>query len=183
MSLDNPYAAPEFDWSETAKEPRESELASRWTRFAAAFVDGIIGMAVGFGILYLFGVWDYIARRQAPPLGLMLATSVLGFAGFLLLHGYLLKTNGQTIGKKLLGIRIVDLNGNLPDFWTLILRRYLPLTLVGHVPWIGQYLPLVDVLFIFREDRRCVHDLIAGTKVVVAKGNWSKKGDGVDHDL
>ena len=30
----------------------------------------------------------------------------------------------------------------------------------------GQTLGLIDVLFIFRSDRRCVHDLIAGTKVV-----------------
>jgi hypothetical protein len=31
---------------------------------------------------------------------------------------------------------------------------------------VGTFLVLVDVLFIFRKDRRCVHDHIAGTRVV-----------------
>jgi uncharacterized RDD family membrane protein YckC len=33
---------------------------------------------------------------------------------------------------------------------------------------IGPVLALVDVLLIFRNDRRCGHDLIAGTRVVHA---------------
>ena len=36
------------------------------------------------------------------------------------------------------------------------------------VPWLGRYLRLLDVLFIFRDDKRCVHDIIADTKVVEA---------------
>jgi hypothetical protein len=31
---------------------------------------------------------------------------------------------------------------------------------------VGQVLPAIDVLFIFRTNRRCVNDLIAGTKVL-----------------
>jgi uncharacterized RDD family membrane protein YckC len=27
-------------------------------------------------------------------------------------------------------------------------------------------LTVIDVLFVFRDDKRCVHDLIAGTKVI-----------------
>jgi uncharacterized RDD family membrane protein YckC len=37
---------------------------------------------------------------------------------------------------------------------------------VALIPVIGGFLPLVDVLFIFRHDRRCIHDLLAGTNVV-----------------
>jgi uncharacterized RDD family membrane protein YckC len=42
-----------------------------------------------------------------------------------------------------------------------LLRSWLN-TLIGIIPFYG----LVDVLFIFREDKRCIHDLIAGTHVV-----------------
>ena len=44
--------------------------------------------------------------------------------------------------------------------------RYVLVMLVQAIPMIGQLLGLIDALFIFRGDRRCVHDLIAGTKVV-----------------
>jgi uncharacterized RDD family membrane protein YckC len=89
-----------------------------------------------------------------------------GFIAFLVVHGYLLKKSGQTVGKKLLGTKITDLEGNLPDFTTLIVKRYLPVSVVSIVPMIGPLLSLIDIVFIFRQDRRCVHDLIAGTKVV-----------------
>ena len=51
---------------------------------------------------------------------------------------------------------------------TLIGLRYLPFWVVGQVWVIGPILSLANPLFIFREDRRCLHDLLAGTKVVVA---------------
>jgi uncharacterized RDD family membrane protein YckC len=41
------------------------------------------------------------------------------------------------------------------------LRAWL-VTLIGIIPLFG----LVDILFIFREDKRCIHDLIAGTRVI-----------------
>ena len=34
------------------------------------------------------------------------------------------------------------------------------------IPVLGPLFSLVNVCFIFREDRRCIHDLIAGTQVV-----------------
>ena len=37
------------------------------------------------------------------------------------------------------------------------------------IPGIGNLYALIDVLCIFREDRRCLHDLIADTNVVEAE--------------
>jgi len=169
MSLDNPYAPPLADPTTIDDVTEYPELARRLTRFAASFLDGIIGMAIGFPMMYLLGSWDYVKRGQSPPFQLTIAGAVLGFAGFLLIHGYFLKTNGQTVGKKLTAIRISDLDGNVPDFARVILLRYLPISVVMLIPGIGPFLSLVDVLFIFRGDRRCIHDLIAGTQVVLAK--------------
>jgi uncharacterized RDD family membrane protein YckC len=48
----------------------------------------------------------------------------------------------------------------------MILLRYLPISLAALIPVIGPYLSLVDVVFIFGSERRCIHDRLAGTKVV-----------------
>jgi len=38
--------------------------------------------------------------------------------------------------------------------------------LIGIIPAIGGIIQIVNILFIFRDDRKCIHDLIAGTVVV-----------------
>lgn len=44
----------------------------------------------------------------------------------------------------------------------------LPVYAIGSIPFLAALPSLIDVLFIFRKDRRCVHDLIAGTQVMRA---------------
>jgi uncharacterized RDD family membrane protein YckC len=87
---------------------------------------------------------------------------------FVLINGKLLTSNGQTVGKKLMGIKIATLSGGVLPLKDVLLRRYLPPIAVGIIPIVGAIACLADVLCIFREDRRCIHDLIAGTRVVKA---------------
>lgn len=47
--------------------------------------------------------------------------------------------------------------------------RYLPMHIVGQVPIVGALIGFINPMFIFRADQRCLHDLIAGTRVVVAR--------------
>jgi uncharacterized RDD family membrane protein YckC len=172
MSTDNPYGTPssdllDMDFGGPGKE--RFDLAGRLTRLTAGMVDGIIGLVVAIPLLSLLGIWSYLSNRQTPPFGLMIIASAVGFLGFVLIHGYLLKKKGQTIGKMILGIRIVDSRGEVPDFFMLLAKRYLPISLAALIPGIGSYVSLVDCLFIFRSDRRCIHDLIAGTRVVMVR--------------
>ncbi len=95
---------------------------------------------------------------------------------FLLLHGYLLAKYGQTIGKKLVGIRIVTVNNTPVAFPHLILKRYVPMWLLLMVPVVGGYLNLINILLIFHSDRRCGHDLIAGTKVIRLESKAASEG-------
>lgn len=98
------------------------------------------------------------------------AWAVISFGIYLLLHGFLLATRGQTIGKLVLGIRIVDIDTNqvIPLVKQLLLRDLLIRVLVG-IPFIGGIIGLVDSLLIFRWDRRCLHDHLANTKVIFAR--------------
>ncbi len=84
---------------------------------------------------------------------------------FIVINGKLLICNGQTIGKKALGIKIVDTNGNLPEKQHLI-KRYGVYFLPGQIPVIGQIISLINVLFIFGPEKRCLHDLLGDTIVI-----------------
>jgi uncharacterized RDD family membrane protein YckC len=55
-----------------------------------------------------------------------------------------------------------------PGFVKASLLRSFVNGLIGSIPVVGAAYSLVDICFIFRDDRRCLHDLLAGTKVVKA---------------
>ncbi|HEY4246180.1 MAG TPA: RDD family protein [Lacunisphaera sp.] len=150
----------------------ELEPASRWLRLGAALLDGIVSsilMTPGFAVMMSAG---FFTNPDHPNTPLLLAGfGVLGF-GFLILMGiqiYLLTTRGQTIGKKLLAIKIVNFEDEAnPGFVKAFLLRSFVNGLIGSIPFVGAVYSLVDICFIFRDDRRCLHDLLAGTKVVKA---------------
>lgn len=91
----------------------------------------------------------------------------VAFVAFLIMNGYLLAKRGQTIGKLLVRTRIVSVDDEeILPFVKVVGLRYLPLWVASQVPLVGPFVGLVDALFVFRSDKRCVHDLIAGTKVI-----------------
>jgi uncharacterized RDD family membrane protein YckC len=166
--MDNPYAAPESLPAATAPaDPKAVALASRWLRLAAALIDSLIGGGSSLVIIFLVLGYD-LQRLGAADLPTKALLALMGVALFMLFHGYLLAKNGQTIGKKLVGIRVALLDGAVPPFVPLILKRYVPVWLVVQIPIVGAFINLANILFIFRADRRCLHDLIAGTMVVKA---------------
>ena len=89
--------------------------------------------------------------------------SLLTLLAIPIAQAVLLSKHGQTIGKRALDIRIVQASsGQNGGFVPNVLLRAWLNALIGIIPLYG----LIDVLLIFREDKRCIHDLIAGTRVV-----------------
>jgi uncharacterized RDD family membrane protein YckC len=69
----------------------------------------------------------------------------------------------------MMGIRVVDAaTGRLPVLGRQLGLRYGVIWFVSLIPLVGTVVGLVDVLVIFRSDKRCLHDHLAGTKVVTA---------------
>ena len=130
------------------------ELATRKQRFFSALADSAI-----LGAPYALGSYE-----AAPePLRLL---AVLASLALLVTQVVMVSRQGQTLGKRLLGIRIVRKdtfqNGG---FVVNVAKRGLLNGLLCLIP--GYF--LVDACFIFRADRRCLHDLIAGTVVIQAE--------------
>ena len=144
---------------------RRYELASRGARLGAALIDALIGLAVSIPLCMWLGVFETVKRGQALSTATLITVSFLGFLAFLVIHGQFLYQSGQTVGKKLIGLQIVGLDDQVPPLINLIVLRYLPISVAALLPF-GNLLVIADALAIFRSDRRCLHDLIAGTRVI-----------------
>ena len=68
-----------------------------------------------------------------------------------------------------MNIIIIDKNGNSGGFLTNVVLREWIIGIIGLFPIVGIVIIIIDKLFIFREDRRCIHDMIANTKVILVK--------------
>lgn len=140
------------------------ELANRLDRLWAKVIDHALYAAAGIVAAILIpGLKD--SNLLIPFLGL-LAALLLGFFAY---QVWLLTTQGQTLGKKVMGLRIVktsDMSNG--GFVTNVLLRAVASAAVSLVPIFGTLFALADPLFLFRDDRRCLHDHIAGTCVIKA---------------
>jgi uncharacterized RDD family membrane protein YckC len=155
-------------------------LASRGSRFGAALLNGIVAsvpIVVGFmadpasfHAAARGSVGEYTGATTSASFG---GVTLLGWSVVLVVNGILLARRSQSIGKVAVGIEIVRTDGSHAGFWRLAgLRWGLGFVIYTflRVYW------LIDVLFIVRKDRRCLHDLIAGTVVV-------ERNPGREHDV
>jgi uncharacterized RDD family membrane protein YckC len=117
-----------------------------------------------FIALILWGLGTQLAAgfaRRAPSVDLVARAFgwtwhlVVPVAYFVLSHG----TAGQTLGKRLLGVRVLD-EGGAPIGYLRALGRCVA-TIVAALPF-GLGLAIAGL----RRDRRGLHDLLAGTLVV-----------------
>ncbi len=167
-SDDNRFAPPLAHVEDVAQGP--GVLAGRWIRLGATLIDAVVA-GLAFGLLALVSPINVFRPSLASSNGLwmlLVQNLVLGFILFLVIHGYLIATRGQTIGKALLKIRIVRSDGTPASFARIVGLRYLTTSVLASIPVVGTIYGLVDVLLIFRSSRRCLHDNIADTIVVTA---------------
>ncbi|HYE95593.1 MAG TPA: RDD family protein [Rubricoccaceae bacterium] len=138
-------------------------LASPWKRLGAVLLDGLLACAAVLpGVLLAT-----VGGGDTPLVALGVVLAIAGFFGFFGYQLYLLSTEGQTVAKRALHLRIVGIETEEnPGFGRAVGLRTIVPAVIGCVPFLGGLFALADALFIFRDDRRCLHDHIASTKVV-----------------
>lgn len=162
----NPYAAPTARLDDQS-EAGEVELAGRWRRLGGAIIDSMVMLVLVVPLFVYMGVFNPGAAQEQNILMQLLLVAI-GFAAWLLVNGYLLYRYGQSVGKRLLSMKIVRLDDQQAEFSRIVLLRALPMHLLSVVPVVGNVIGLVDVLFIFGSAKRCLHDYIAKTRVIMA---------------
>jgi uncharacterized RDD family membrane protein YckC len=173
----NPYAPPSGGYLPQqgyGQDPywQSYELASLGARLGAALLDGILSFVAaipGFFLLYKYfsAIGSSFDSTKEDDLWIGLGVMVIGLLLVSIYQWYLITTRGQSLGKKWLHIRIVKLDGSMPGFVNGVLLRGWVMSLITNVPYIGGIVGLVDPLLIFGQERRCLHDLIASTRVIV----------------
>ena len=158
--------------SEEPGTPDGPELAGRGVRLGAYLVDSLI-LAIVFLVVVASGFWmtfdDIIQMGTLPSTNDVLQVMMVFAVVFMVINGYLLVMRGQTVGKLMLGIRIVDsATGGKVSAAKVLGLRYIVFFGLQIIPVFGmrELVSFFDAVFIFRDDRRCLHDLLAGTKVV-----------------
>ena len=149
------------------------QLAGRFRRLVAAGIDFVLTAIVAFALMWPLGLFETEQAYERVQFVSRLFALMLGT--YVLLHGWLLRRHGQTLGKRLLRIRVVH-NGDsrrmtlgalvVRVFWVLVLTALLALFLPPMVTLaiLGIVL-VVDALFIFSRQRRCLHDYLVGSQV------------------
>lgn len=175
MNAENRYQPPKAEVADVVGDTEE--LASRWARLGGAILDGLIMFALVFPLMFATGYWERAMSAaisgDGPAFMDQLEMVGLGLLAQLAVNGYLLNKYGQTIGKRIAGTRIVSVDDNrILPLWRVFVIRILSVGVVSQVPGVGPIFGLVNVLFVFRDDKRCIHDLMAGTKVVKASAEW-----------
>jgi uncharacterized RDD family membrane protein YckC len=141
--------------------------------YLAAFVVGVSLMlllhAIGVGLISTQNELASVAGLSIGLVGLLvlfLIPFLLGIANMIFIS-----TKGQTIGKKMMKIRIVKEEDDSPAGFV---RGYLLRTVVNRmiasalaITVIGAIYSFVDACWMFRDpQRRTLHDLLAKTRVI-----------------
>ena len=145
-------------------------LADAGTRLLAQIIDGLcfLGVLLPAGALAVVG--GIVGGEEAAGIAAAVG-AVIGIVALVVYQARLLGREGQTIGKRSQRIRIVDAaDGSNPGIGRAFWTRSVANGMLSSIPYLGSAYSIVDVLFIFREDRRCIHDHLASTIVVSERG-------------
>lgn len=148
----------------TSSSPHYYTLATRSERRRSEVIDGILVFSTIF--LGAFAKTSEIGTESTS-----LFLQLMGLFLLYLVQSYFLLRDGQTIGKKIMKIRIVTAEtGEHPSCVQLLLLRPLARA-ISILPIIGSLIEVADRFLINRTDQRCFQEFLSGTKIVHQNSN------------
>lgn len=180
----NPFAPPRAPVQDHFDAPGEMVTATRLSRFLAVLIDGspVLAVAIVGVILAAVTIPSAFSGHFDPRnasfavFGTFCALAFIATIGWAVWNIVLVYKYGQTIGKKVMGIRVVRMDGSRVTFARFFFLRWLAVavttwiaTAIAHA--LGNLVSLVDALMIFGAAHRCLHDYVADTQVVTAESS------------
>jgi uncharacterized RDD family membrane protein YckC len=149
-------APPPPVWDARPAGPDHVAYGGFWIRVLAYLIDGIL-LTIVYGIVArLLGIDIFESDwRHYDPLGNLLSL-VIGWLYFALLES---SERGATVGKMVMGLRVVTSDGQRLSFMNAT-GRYFAKILSAIILCIGF------IMIAFTDKKRGLHDIIAGTLVI-----------------
>ena len=162
MNTTNPYAPPQAAVQDVVDSDIQ-ERAARGTRLLTMILDSIILVAMAYlpMIIAVAASTPQVPGAYAMLFELLVVAGAGGWLGLTLLF---VARNGQSIGKKITGIKVVRADGSKASLGRIVLLRNVLNLLLSMIPFYG----LADALLIFSEKQQCAHDKLADTIVIKA---------------
>lgn len=139
--------------------------AGLWPRFLALLVDFLLFCALFFPVTRLVkGVWVLHVTDHRWHKGLFVTDPLcLTFLAIMAIYFILLEgAAGYTVGKRVMGLRVVNMKGNRPGFWKSLVRNLL--RIVDGLPALN----ILGVALILKSPEGArFGDRVAGTRVVM----------------
>jgi uncharacterized RDD family membrane protein YckC len=167
--MTNPYAPPSAAVYDVADRSGQFVPADRGTRLGAQILDSLIAFVMVY-VPFLIGVAimgpaEFATSDELTGAAMgAFALGVLGLIAWMYLTVLYVNRNGQSIAKRMLGIKVVRSDGSRASLARIFWLRNVVNIIISVIPLYG----IVDSLFIFSESRQCIHDKIADTIVVNA---------------
>lgn len=185
------YESPESQWVSNNAE-LVVQLASPWRRIGAVLLNYIIYMLIFVPVFVAMGPYIFqilngadqsavaASMHEAGPDSLVMAFMVtgVGFLVFIVLQLVWMIKRGQSIGKRIMGIKVVTMDGTNPGFVGYVVLReavfWFILTIISMIPFIGIVayygiqVALLVMIFMEKNNRQTLQDLLAKTLVVKA---------------
>lgn len=142
------------------------EPAGFWRRFAASFIDNIIvtviQLPIKIPLMVLVGATSSAEGGAGAAILSTLVNVLLYFVVLFFYFGWFYSTKGATPGKMVMGLRVLrDDTGTHLSYWRTFGREFVGKAILGLFTLGVGYL-----LAAFREDKKALHDLAFGTRVV-----------------
>lgn len=153
--------------TEAPNPTRQYPKAMRIQRVAAVLIDGLLVVTLLSLTPFVsnLGLEGYFETASPIPGSVVVQLIICTFVIFLLVNGWWIYRYGQTVGKRVLRIAIATNQYKVPPFNRVVLVRYFPFMIAFIFPILNP-INIVDWLMILRDDRRCLHDILAGTQVI-----------------
>jgi uncharacterized RDD family membrane protein YckC len=145
--------------------------AGFWIRFLARIIDVIILVVVGTIIRLPLMVMFGLSARESGAAAVAILPAAMALAGVLTLINiaiavayevYFVSTKGGTVGKMILGLKIIRADGG-PVSAGLATARYFAQWISGIILMIGYIMAGLDI------EKRSLHDRICNTRVIYAR--------------
>lgn len=152
---------------ENFTDETETKLASFSERFLAYFIDVLPFAVLAKGTIYYLSTVKNIIFTLSTQMQIALAWALVYILYVSIFHAI----SGATIGKKILAIKIIDIEGGGVSFWQALIRA------------VGYFISAVPLYFGFlmvllNSQKRALHDYIART-VVIKTRKRSRFGQGL----